>query len=96
MRDRAQVERQIGAYSDTELHAIAATLIEAESADVCQVAAVVVLHAPGGGHTMKVANSASQEPAELAALLRHAADHLHGGCATCRARNARGGNHAGT
>lgn len=87
MSDRAQVDRQIGDYADSELRAVLATMISLPADVVCMVAAVVVIHEPGGQHSMRVLADGAYTGKRVADLLRHTADHCHGGCAPCRRRN---------
>lgn len=94
MIDRAEVHRTPGDYDAWELQAIAAALIGAESSDVCQVVMVIVKHRPEGGHEFAAATTIPDDAKANATILRHAADHLQGGCDPCRRaserRNRRG------
>lgn len=82
--------RRDGDYSGTELHTIMATLTGRASDDICEVAAVVVMHMPSGKHELTVVADGQREAKGLAELLNHAAAHLIGACDRCRAQNARG------
>jgi hypothetical protein len=94
VKDRALVELRHAAYAGDELHTILCTLAGLESGSVCNALAVLVVHDPAGGHELRVLSDGQRGPGGIAALLRHAADHCHGGCRRC-ARDARkGGNHA--
>lgn len=91
MRDRAEVSRVDGDYDAAELRTIAATLTGNEPETVCQVVLVMVMHRPEGGHQFAAATTIPEDPAANAVILRHAADHLHGGCNHCRRANRKGG-----
>lgn len=89
------VERVQGDFSDAELRAIAATLVNVEPDAVCDAALVVVIHTPDGGHDMKVATSIAAGPKQIGGLLAHSALHVYGGCKRC-ARAHRKGSTDGT
>lgn len=93
MTDHAKVDRRPGEYDDWELRAIAASLIAEDADDICQVVMVVVTHPAQGGHQFAAATTIPADAAANAALLRHAADHLHGGCESCRRGNAKRRGH---
>lgn len=92
MRNRAQVGQRHAGYTDAELHAIMASLAEIDSGDVCEVVSVVIFHAAGGRHELRVLTDNERGPERVAEVLRHAADHCHGGCRRCRAGNRKAGH----
>lgn len=89
MSDGAEVIRKTGDFAADELAAIAAALIDIDADAVCQVSMVVIAHPAEGGHELMIATTIEDDPAAVAAMLRHAADHAHGGCKPCRKQNAR-------
>ena len=89
MRDAARPIVMDGGFSADELAVIAASLVGADPAQVCAVAMVVTLHSSSGEHEVRLATTIENNPRDVAYLLRHAADHTHGGCDACRARNER-------
>lgn len=94
MSDDAQVIRLDGDFTDYELAAVAASFAHCDAGQVCAVAMVVTLHPAAGEHEVRVATTIEDNPSGVASLLRHAADHVHGGCKPCRTRNARRNRHA--
>ena len=88
------VQKLDGDFSDVELRAIAATLVGSEPEQVCDTALVVIIHTPDGGHDMKVATSITGAPVQVAAMLAHAARHVHGGCKPCARAHRKGGSNA--
>lgn len=93
MNDRADIKYRTGNYDARELATIASTLIGADAGDVCQVVMVIVNHLPGGGHEFAAATTIPGDARANAAILRHAADHLDGGCKPCRRVNGRRNRH---
>lgn len=89
--NRAEVIRKVGRFDSVELAAIAAALVEVEDDTICQVVMAVSVHGESGGHELLVATTIEDDPKAVAALMRHGADHIHGGCESCRRRNRRGG-----
>jgi H2-forming N5,N10-methylenetetrahydromethanopterin dehydrogenase-like enzyme len=95
MINRAQADQRNGNFADWELAAIGASLTECDSDAVCQVAMAVIVHTPSGQHEVRIATSIVNDPKATAAVLRHAADHTHGGCKRCARRAREGGHRAG-
>ena len=94
MKDRAVVVTNRADYQPGELGTIMSAMMGGEPHDVCSVAAVVVVHHPAGGHELRVLADNVFGAPNIAALLRHAADHCHGGCRRCARNGRKRGNHA--
>lgn len=94
MSDQAEVIRVSGHFEDWELAAVASSFVGVDADQICQVAMVVVIHPARGEHELRVATTITDDAPAVARILRHAADHCHGGCTPCRRRNRKGGNHA--
>lgn len=89
MTDRAIVERIESEWGPEEIRALAASVVGLPPEQVCDTIMVVIVHHPDGTHSFRF--GADPEPSSyvLAQTLRHAADHLHGGCMYCRKRDRR-------
>lgn len=92
MTDRAVADIRQGDYSDEELAAVAAALAGIDADRVCQVVVAMSVHDAAGGHELMALTTIPGDREATAALFRHAADHVHGGCTRCRRRNRREGN----
>lgn len=95
MTDRAVLTVRPGDYSADDLRMIVAGMMGAGEPEVCDVVAAVIVHPAGGGHQFAILTTIPDDPAGMAAILRHAARHVHGGCKHCargnRKRNGRAG-----
>ena len=89
MSDDAEVIRIKSEYTGAELAAVAASFVQCEPDQVCAVVMVVTLHGTRGTHEVRMATTIDDNPRAVATVLRHAADHAHGGCESCRTKRER-------
>lgn len=94
MKDKAIARVHLGDWSADELALVMATLTDQDPESVRQVAAVLVIHPPEGGHELVIATTISDNRKSVATIFEHAARHVYGGCDSCKRRNAEGGRNA--
>lgn len=89
MPGRPVVHRVDSDWAEGEGRLLAGSIVGLPEDEVCSAFFVVVHHCADGSHEFRFAVDPGCGPEITAATLRHAADHIHGGCGYCRRHNRR-------
>jgi hypothetical protein len=85
-------ERVTGDYTDAELRTVLATMAGRDPEQVCEVSAVLIMHGASGAHELVIMGDGGRPAAGIAAVLRHAAEHVTGTCKRCQKQARRLGH----
>lgn len=93
MNNARHLRRIHSDFTDTELRTALATMTGVDAGDVCEVAAVIIVHGPGGDHQVRIAVDNDSPAARIASVFEHAAAHVRGNCRPCAAEARKRGRH---